>query len=77
MIDDVNAMFGTNISVKFSPAWELEYSKFIFDSERSDEEFIEETSAEENGENSEDISEDNSEEEGAEDERREGEEDEE
>lgn len=81
MVDDVNAMFGTNISVKFSPAWELEYSKFIFDSERSDEEFLEdvpeEETAEDNGGNSEDISEDNSEEEGAEDERREGEEDEE
>ena len=44
MVEEVNTMFGTNISVKFSPAWELEYSKFIFDSERSDEEFIEDSS---------------------------------
>lgn len=60
MVEEVNAMFGTNISVKFSPAWELEYSKFIFDSERSDEEFIEDASEEETGEASGDGSGDGS-----------------
>lgn len=58
MLEDVNAMFNTNITVRFSPAWELEYSKFIYDSERSDKEFIEdteETGAEDNGESTEEI----------------------
>ena len=61
MIEEVNAMFNTNISVKFSPAWELEYSKFIFDSERSDDEFIEDSSEDSSEDGSEDSSEDGSE----------------
>ena len=46
MIEAVNTMFGTNIEVRFSPAWELEYSKFIFDSEQTDEEYLEDTTEE-------------------------------
>ena len=29
MINEVNALFGTNISVKFSPAWDMEYQRYI------------------------------------------------
>lgn len=60
MIKEVNDMFGTNISVKFSPAWELEYSKFISDSERSDDEFIEDATGKESGERIGEASEDKS-----------------
>ena len=80
MVEEVNTMFGTNISVKFSPAWELEYSKFIFDSERSDEEFIEDATEDGSEDNSEDSSEDSSEdgsEDGSEEETEEEEQDEE
>lgn len=56
MIEEVNAMFGTNIEVRFSPAWELEYSKFIFDSEQTDEEYLEDSSADPGTEESTDPS---------------------
>jgi hypothetical protein len=55
MVEEVNAMFGTDITVRFSPAWELEYSKFIFNSEQTDDEYLEdaaEEGAEPNGEDS-------------------------
>ena len=29
MVNDVNAMFNTSISVKFSPAWDMEYQRYI------------------------------------------------
>ena len=29
MIDEVNKMFNTNITVKFSPAWDMEYQRYI------------------------------------------------
>lgn len=63
MVDEVNEMFGTNISVRFSPAWELEYSKFIFDSERTDEEYLEDVTEEETAEPTEEGSKEASEEE--------------
>lgn len=63
MIDDVNAMFDTNIEVRFSPAWELEYKKFISDSEATDEEYSEDIPEEESEVPSEDESENGSEEE--------------
>ena len=40
-VEEINSMYGLNIEVRFSPAWELEYKKFISDSESSDEEYIE------------------------------------
>lgn len=40
-VEGINSMYGLNIEVRFSPAWELEYKKFISDSESSDEEYIE------------------------------------
>lgn len=67
MIEEVNEMFSDYlpkgpIEVRFSPAWELEYSKFIFDSERSDDEFLEEGSTDPGAEASEEESEEESEE---------------
>lgn len=61
MVDEVNAMFGTDIKVRFSPAWELEYKKFISDSEASDEEYSEDIPEENSEDGSEDSSEPNSE----------------
>ena len=86
MIEEVNEMFADYlpngpIEVRFSPAWELEYSKFIFDSERSDGEFLEDDSmdpgAEVSEEESEEESEEGSEEESEEENRERGKEDEE
>lgn len=62
MVEEVNSMFGTNIEVRFSPAWELEYSKFIFDSERSDDEFLEDTSTDSGAEETEESTEEETEE---------------
>lgn len=62
-VEEVNAMFGTNIEVRFSPAWELEYKKFISDSEASDEEYSEDIPEEESEDESENPSEDGSEDE--------------
>lgn len=63
MVDEVNALFGTDIEVRFSPAWELEYSKFIFDSEQTDDEYLEDQSADGTEEESEEETEEESEEE--------------
>ena len=63
MIDDVNEMFGTDIVVHFSPAWELAYQKFILESAIHDEEYLEDVEdMEDESENgSEDESEDSTE----------------
>ena len=29
MVNDVNKMFNTNLTVKFSPAWDMEYQRYI------------------------------------------------
>lgn len=67
MIEEVNEMFSDYlpygpIEVRFSPAWELEYSKFIFDSERSDSEFLEDETTDPGAEESEEESEESEEE---------------
>lgn len=62
-VEEVNDMFGTEIEVRFSPAWELEYKKFISDSEASDDEYTEDIPEEESSDPSEDESENGSEEE--------------
>lgn len=36
-IDAVNKLFGTNIEVKFSPIWAIEFNKFIKDAKNTDE----------------------------------------
>ena len=63
MIDDVNEMFGTDIVVHFSPAWELAYQKFILESAIHDEEYLEdvEDMEEESKDGSEEESEDSTE----------------
>lgn len=55
MIEDVNAMYNTNIIVRFSPAWEIEYNKFISTVDEVDEELaqdLDDTTAEDTPEDS-------------------------
>lgn len=85
MVEDVNAMWGTNIVVNFSPAWDVEYKKFITQATPEDNELIDDSIAavegtEETGEDSaqgpaegpaEGTPEESTEKEGAEDEKQE------
>ena len=63
MIEEVNSMFGTEIEVRFSPAWELAYKKFIMTSTDQDQEYQDDIIKEETTDSSEDESEDPTEEE--------------
>lgn len=78
-VKEVNEMFGTDIEVNFSPAWDVEYKKFISQATPQDEDLIEdsidqiEETAEETAEESaedqaEDLAEESEEEEVGEDE---------
>lgn len=41
MVEEVNAMFGTSIKVHFSPAWDVEYKRFVSQATPEDQELIE------------------------------------
>lgn len=81
MVEEVNAMFGTSIKVHFSPAWDVEYKRFVSQATPEDQELIEdaidevstEEGAEEGAEESTEESPDPSAEESEEEEEREDE----
>lgn len=51
-IDFVNLKWGTNIEVHFSPAWAVEYNRFINEAGDIDEEFMDDINIEETPEES-------------------------
>ena len=61
MVEEVNDMFGTNIIVRFSPAWELAYKKFIMTSTDQDQEYQDDIIKEETTDPTEEESENESE----------------